>query len=219
MRKHRFYLGVRIVREGNAEDGRHARREDRNWVRARLPMPKGILAWDIQLMPVMRMLDRTDSQAPALQFGDELHNESGLAAILPTNDVDASQRMGPTNRIIFDFSICPRGTHEINIFGKMEISIKALKDPPSPDDGLRVLIDRAWPRGTAKAKAAVDVWAKSVAPSAELCKWFGNDAQKWREFKKKYIAEIDSNRSSSSTLPGAFSSLGSRAAPTPNVSA
>ena len=56
--------------------------------------------------------------------------------------------------------------------GPPEIWLKRVYDPPAASDGLRVLVDRIWPRGLSKEKAAVDVWARDVAPSTELRKWF-----------------------------------------------
>ncbi|WP_436774830.1 DUF488 domain-containing protein [Yinghuangia sp. YIM S09857] len=65
-------------------------------------------------------------------------------------------------------------------------------DAPGPDDGLRVLVDRLWPRGVSKEKAAVDVWAKEVAPSAELRKWFHADPEaRADEFAVRYADELD----------------------------
>ena len=62
--------------------------------------------------------------------------------------------------------------------------------PPSPEDGVRVLVDRLWPRGVRKADAAIDRWAKEVAPSTELRRWFGHDPNRWREFRHRYRAEL-----------------------------
>src|SRR5437867_304815 len=67
---------------------------------------------------------------------------------------------------------------------------KRVYDPPSKDDGYRVLVDRLWPRGLTKSKAHVDVWLKEVAPSTELRKWFGHEPEKWPEFQKRYRAEM-----------------------------
>lgn len=64
------------------------------------------------------------------------------------------------------------------------------KDLPS---GYRVLVDRLWPRGMSKERADLDLWAKEIAPSAELRKWFGHDPEKYAEFKSKYLAEIKTN--------------------------
>ncbi len=70
------------------------------------------------------------------------------------------------------------------------VKIKRVYDPPSPDDGKRILIDRLWPRGLKKEVAHVDEWLRDLAPSTELRKWFGHDPEKWAEFKKRYKKEI-----------------------------
>jgi len=64
---------------------------------------------------------------------------------------------------------------------------------PAANDGLRVLIDRLWPRGLSKDAARVDVWAKELSPSNELRKWYRHEAAKWPEFKRRYRAELASN--------------------------
>jgi uncharacterized protein YeaO (DUF488 family) len=71
------------------------------------------------------------------------------------------------------------------------IYIKRAYEPASPSDGVRVLVDRIWPRGITKAEAAIDEWAKALAPSTELRKWFGHDPAHWDEFQKRYAAELD----------------------------
>ena len=73
------------------------------------------------------------------------------------------------------------------------IAIKRVYLPPDKGDGQRVLVDRLWPRGVSKHDAAVDVWLKEIAPSAELRKWFGHDPAKWDEFRKRYRAELADN--------------------------
>jgi uncharacterized protein YeaO (DUF488 family) len=73
------------------------------------------------------------------------------------------------------------------------IAIKRVYLPPDKGDGQRVLVDRLWPRGVSKRDAAVDVWLKEIAPSAELRKWFGHDPAKWDEFRKRYRAELADN--------------------------
>ncbi len=57
----------------------------------------------------------------------------------------------------------------------------------------RILVDRLWPRGTSKAKAALDEWDKQIAPGTELRKWFGHDPAKWDEFRTRYLTELDQN--------------------------
>ena len=76
----------------------------------------------------------------------------------------------------------------------MNIKIKRVYEPPDKDDGMRILVDRLWPRGLAKEKASVDLWLKDIAPSTELRKWFGHDPSKWEEFKKRYLGELKDNR-------------------------
>lgn len=73
----------------------------------------------------------------------------------------------------------------------MTIRLKRIYDAASEDDGTRVLVDRIWPRGVAKADAALDDWCKSVAPSTELRKWFGHDRDRWKAFSERYRAELD----------------------------
>lgn len=74
------------------------------------------------------------------------------------------------------------------------IVLKRIYDAPSPDDGYRVLVDRVWPRGMTKEKADIDLWAKDIAPSAELREWFCHDPAKWNDFQKKYREELENNR-------------------------
>lgn len=68
--------------------------------------------------------------------------------------------------------------------------MKRAYEPASRDDGTRVLVDRVWPRGLTKAKAAIDQWMKDVAPSTELRQWFGHDPERWTEFRRRYRAEL-----------------------------
>lgn len=75
----------------------------------------------------------------------------------------------------------------------MQLRVKRVYEAPESSDGRRILIDRLWPRGLSKEKAAIDYWAKSVAPSAELRRWFGHDPDKWAEFRARYFAELDAN--------------------------
>jgi uncharacterized protein YeaO (DUF488 family) len=71
--------------------------------------------------------------------------------------------------------------------------IKRVYEPPERSDGRRILVDRLWPRGLSKAVAAIDFWAKDVAPSHELRRWYGHVPEKWPEFKRRYFAELDVN--------------------------
>lgn len=74
------------------------------------------------------------------------------------------------------------------------IKIKRIYDAPAPEDGIRILVDRLWPRGLSKEKAKVDLWLKEIAPSNELRKWYSHDPKKWAEFKKKYFNDLNSKR-------------------------
>ena len=74
-----------------------------------------------------------------------------------------------------------------------EIRIKRIYGPAAADDGHRILVDRLWPRGISKQRAAVDFWARAVAPSDELRQWYRHEADKWPEFKRRYFAELQAN--------------------------
>lgn len=67
---------------------------------------------------------------------------------------------------------------------------KRIYEPAASADGYRVLVDRIWPRGVKKSEATIDLWLKELAPSTELRRWFGHDAAKWSEFRKRYKAEL-----------------------------
>src|SRR5205814_1001953 len=70
------------------------------------------------------------------------------------------------------------------------IKLKRAYDSARSDDGTRILIDRLWPRGVRKVDAAIDLWAKDIAPSAALRRWFGHDPARWHEFRRRYSEEI-----------------------------
>lgn len=72
--------------------------------------------------------------------------------------------------------------------------VKRIYESADEHDGYRVLVDRLWPRGVSKEQAALDEWAKAVAPSSELRKWFNHDRTKFNEFSKRYLREIDQNK-------------------------
>lgn len=71
--------------------------------------------------------------------------------------------------------------------------VKRVYEPPARSDGLRVLVDRLWPRGLTKEAARIDRWAKEIAPSAELRKEFHHQPGKWSEFRERYFAELAAN--------------------------
>lgn len=70
------------------------------------------------------------------------------------------------------------------------IQLKRVYEPKSKHDGLRVLVERLWPRGVRKDEAEIDLWMKDLAPSKELRQWFGHDPEKWDEFCRRYHAEL-----------------------------
>jgi uncharacterized protein YeaO (DUF488 family) len=71
-----------------------------------------------------------------------------------------------------------------------DVRVRRVYDPPDPADGYRVLVDRLWPRGLSKSAAAWDEWAKAVAPSDELRRWYGHEVDKFAEFQERYEAEL-----------------------------
>ena len=71
------------------------------------------------------------------------------------------------------------------------IAIKRAYDPPSRADGVRILVDRLWPRGVKKEDAHVEKWMRELGPSNELRRFFGHDTARWREFRKRYLAELE----------------------------
>ena len=70
------------------------------------------------------------------------------------------------------------------------VRLKRAYEPAAADDGTRVLVDRLWPRGVTKKAAAIDLWAKELAPSTELRKWFGHDPARWDEFRERFTKEL-----------------------------
>jgi uncharacterized protein YeaO (DUF488 family) len=70
------------------------------------------------------------------------------------------------------------------------VRVKRVYEEPDKVDGFRILVDRLWPRGLTRQRAAVDLWLKEIAPSTELRKWFGHDPEKWQEFRRRYRAEV-----------------------------
>jgi len=75
----------------------------------------------------------------------------------------------------------------------MNIVLKRIYEDPDENDGNRVLVDRLWPRGISKERAALTAWWKEIAPSDELHKWFGHDPDKWTDFKSRYTEELKRN--------------------------
>ena len=82
----------------------------------------------------------------------------------------------------------------------MNIQIKRVYDTPNESDGIRILVDRIWPRGLSKDKARIDLWIKDIAPSNELRKWYSHDPEKWPEFKHRYFEQLKNNNDVKSFL-------------------
>jgi uncharacterized protein YeaO (DUF488 family) len=76
---------------------------------------------------------------------------------------------------------------------KQVIKIKRIYEAPSATDGFRILVDRVWPRGIRKEDAAIVEWAKDVAPSTGLRKWFNHEPERWVRFQGKYATELKNN--------------------------
>jgi uncharacterized protein YeaO (DUF488 family) len=74
---------------------------------------------------------------------------------------------------------------------KTTIGIRRLYDEPGPGDGIRILVDRLWPRGFRRDDERIHHWVKEVAPSPELRRWYAHDADRWKEFLRRYHAELD----------------------------
>ncbi len=72
----------------------------------------------------------------------------------------------------------------------MAVRMKRAYEPSEPSDGYRVLIDRIWPRGVTKEQARLDEWARELAPSSELRRWFGHDPARFAEFRHRYRSEL-----------------------------
>jgi uncharacterized protein YeaO (DUF488 family) len=73
------------------------------------------------------------------------------------------------------------------------IQLKRAYEAAAADDGLRILVERLWPRGVSKQKARIDLWLKELAPSTELRQWYGHDPTRWPRFRKRYWAELKSH--------------------------
>jgi uncharacterized protein YeaO (DUF488 family) len=72
----------------------------------------------------------------------------------------------------------------------LKIKLKRIYEAPSDDDGIRIMVDRLWPRGISKKDARIDHWFRDVAPSTELRRWFDHKSERWTEFKRRFFAEL-----------------------------
>lgn len=84
-----------------------------------------------------------------------------------------------------------------------QLRVKRAYDEPAHDDGVRILVDRLWPRGLPKAKASIDLWLKDLAPSTTLRRWFNHQPTKWAEFRLRYARELDAKDRAIAALRGA----------------
>ena len=82
----------------------------------------------------------------------------------------------------------------------MDVRLKRAYEPPSADDGYRVLVDRLWPRGVRRDRARLDRWDKDLAPSEQLRTWFGHDPARFQAFRRRYIEELRAHRAEISAL-------------------
>ena len=87
----------------------------------------------------------------------------------------------------------PSEIFSVVIMRKM-IQLKRAYEKPAKADGMRILVERLWPRGVNKKDAKIDLWLKDVAPSTELRKWFGHDPGRWAEFRRRYKVELRQKR-------------------------
>lgn len=81
-----------------------------------------------------------------------------------------------------------------------EVAVKRIYDAADPSDGVRLLVDRLWPRGVSRERAALDGWLKELAPSPRLRTWFGHDPARWEEFSRRYREELKSHRATIEAL-------------------
>lgn len=82
----------------------------------------------------------------------------------------------------------------------MDIHLKRVYEARDASDGVRILVDRLWPRGLSRTAADIDQWIPDAAPSSELRKWFSHDARRWGEFKRRYFAELDERHEDTAAL-------------------
>jgi uncharacterized protein YeaO (DUF488 family) len=84
-----------------------------------------------------------------------------------------------------------------------QLRVKLAYDEPAQDDGVRILVDRLWPRGLQKSQGSVDLWLKDLAPSSALRRWFNYEPTKWAEFRRRYARELDTKHGTITALRAA----------------
>ncbi len=82
----------------------------------------------------------------------------------------------------------------------MPFAVKRVYEDPGEGDGMRVLVERLWPRGISKDRASLDLWLKDVAPSTELRRWYAHDDSRWDEFRRRYFDELEAHPEAVETL-------------------
>jgi uncharacterized protein YeaO (DUF488 family) len=116
---------------------------------------------------------------------------ASAAAIHQTRCLSCSTRSHDFKRILLgkllsDNAPIPAGE-------RIMLQLKRAYEKPSRSDGQRILVERLWPRGLTKARAALDLWMKDVAPSTALRKWFSHDPAKWKQFQQRYFKELQAH--------------------------
>jgi uncharacterized protein YeaO (DUF488 family) len=87
-------------------------------------------------------------------------------------------------------SVPAKTTSEEAVRQALDMQLKRVYEPSAAADGIRILVDRLWPRGLTKAEAAIDRWMRDLAPSTDLRRWFGHDPSRWDEFRREYAREL-----------------------------
>ena len=93
-------------------------------------------------------------------------------------------------RMVEDDRYCIDVVTQLSAVRAASIAIKRAYDKPSAKDGVRILIDRLWPRGLSKAKLKIDAWPRELTPSTDLRKWYGHEPARFAEFRRRYRAEL-----------------------------
>src|SRR4051794_34267776 len=139
------------------------------------------------------------SRRPALSLAPPARQRAGTGrGRIPRNNAGRDPgRANPQPAVVR----LPRWPHQPEIMksghacgracmGAAMIKLKRAYEAATSSDGLRILVERLWPRGLSKPKAKVDLWLKSLAPSTELRKWYGHDPERWPPFRQRYEAEL-----------------------------